>query len=325
MSLIDSSFSPPVIISFNSKDRIGGTNSNFYSIPVDLGVNQYNAVCIVQASIPKSWYNMPNNYNTFTLTELSVSTTITVPVGNYTKINLATKLASILTTASTLLGNNWIYTCSYPVYTEADDFKLTFTVSGNSGNQPSFTFSNNSPFRQLGFDVGTYNFSTNTLKSSNAINLSYVLRAFIKSNIVQETTDNILEEILSVGSFPPQSIVFFQQYAFDMNSKPFNTSTTNSWNFILEDSYGQEIDLNGVPWAFTVCFFQRTVTHELHKQELMINNEQRLFTIQQEQEKLRQQLQIVPENENVIKPLYGVRAYPDAIVDSLLEPTPKII
>lgn len=325
MSIIDSSNAPGVILSFNSKDRISGTNSNFYSNPVDLGLNQYNSVCLVQASIPKSWFNMPTNYNTFTLTELSSSTTVTIPIGNYTKINLATKLSSVLTSASVTLGHNWVYTCSYPPYTEPDDFKYTFTVTGNSGNQPIFTFSNSSPFRQIGFDVGSYSFTANTLQSVNAINLSYVLRAFIKSNIVQETTDNILEEILSVGSFPPQSVIFFQQYSFDMNSKPLNTSTNNSWNFVLQDSYGQEIDLNGIPWAFTICFFQRNITHELHKQELLINNEQRLFTIQQEQERLKQQLQIDNTSSDVIKPVFGVQAFPDAVINSLLEPVPKII
>ena len=326
MSIIDASFSPPIIISFNSKDRIGGTNSNFVSAPVDLGINQYNAVCLVQASIPKSWYNMPGGYNTFTLTELGNSTTITVTAGSYTKINLALKLQSLLTAASITLGNNWTYTCTYPPYTEPDDFKLTFTVSGNAGNQPSFTFSTLSPFRQLGFEVSTtYTFSANTLKSANAINLSYVLRAYIKSNIVQNAQDSILEEILSVGSFPPQSIVYFQQYNFDMNSKQLSTVNNNSWSFTLVDSYNQEIDLNGISWSFTLVFFQRTITHELHKSELIIQNEDRLFKIQQEQEKLKQQLNIQQEPTNIIKSIYGVKPYPDAVVDTLLEPVPKII
>ena len=325
MSIIDSSFSPPTIISFNSKDRIAGTNSNFISKPIDLGINKYNAVCIVQASIPKSYFNMPNNYNTFTLVELGIPITISVPIGNYTKINLATKLSSLLTTASTTLGNNWIYKCTYPDYTEADDFRFTFTVSGNAGNQPSFIFLDNSPFRQLGFEVDTYIFVANVLKSINAINLSYILRAFIKSNIVSETTDNILEEILNVGSFPPQSIVYFQQYNFDMNSKPLERNINNSWNFYLEDSFNQPIDLNGVPWAFTLCFFQRTITHELHKQELLISNEERLFNIEQQQQQLKSIIQPESKDDNVIKPIYGVQAFTNTIIDSLLEPLPKII
>jgi hypothetical protein len=40
MSLYDSTNSPPVVISFNSKNRISGTNSNFMSVPVDIGVNK---------------------------------------------------------------------------------------------------------------------------------------------------------------------------------------------------------------------------------------------------------------------------------------------
>lgn len=269
---------------------------------------------------------MGSGYNTFTLTELDSSTTITVPPGSYTKINLALKLQSLLIAGSVTLGHNWTYTCTYPAYTEPDDFRLTFTVSGNSGNQPSFTFTTLSPFRQLGFEASTtYTFSANTLKSANAINLSYVLRAFIKSNIVQNTQDSILEEILSVGSFAPQSIVYFQQYNFDMNSKQLSSVNNNSWNFTLVDSYNQEIDLNGISWSFTLVFFQRTTTHELHKSELIIQNEDRLFKIQQEQEKLKQQLNIQQQPTDIIKAVYGVKPYPDAVIDTFLEPTSKII
>jgi hypothetical protein len=46
----------PVVISFNSKDRISGTNSNFVSTPIDIGINKFDSVCLVSASIPKSFY-----------------------------------------------------------------------------------------------------------------------------------------------------------------------------------------------------------------------------------------------------------------------------
>lgn len=304
MSIIDSSYSTPLIVSFNSMDRTAGSNNNFVSNPVDIGINKYNAVCLVQASIPKSWYNLPSGYNSFTLREIAVNTTITIPPGNYTKISLSLKLSTLLTTASTLLGNNWVYTVSYPDYTEPDDFKFTFTVTGNGLNQPSLIFTTLSPYRQMGFDVGTYTFVGGTLQSVYAMNLNSVLRLFILSNIVSESYNSILEEILSVGNFPPQGIVYFQQYNFDGNSKALSLNNNNSWNFSLVDSLGRAVDLNGVHWAFTLVFFQRSITHELHKQDLIIKNEERLFEIQQKQEQLKKELEI--ENENIIKPKAGL-------------------
>jgi hypothetical protein len=299
MSLFDSQNSSPQIVSFNSKDRVSGTNSDFVSSPVDLGLNRFDSVALLQASIPKSYYNMPSGYNTFTLTEKTVSTTITIPVGSYNKINLASVLSTLLTAGSVTLGNNWIYAVTNPSPTVADTFKFTFTVSGNGLFQPTITMLSTSPFRQLGFEQSTsYPFVANVLTSVNAINLAYVLRMFIKSNISDTATDGILDEILSVGSFAPQSVLFYQQYNIDLNTKTFNKTNVNSWNFSITDSYNQLLDFNGISWAFTLVFYQRNVTHELHKNELMITNEQRLFSVEQSQRRLIESIKNPVESVN---------------------------
>lgn len=290
MSLYDSSLTAPIIINFNSKDRVSGTNSNFNSLPVDLGNNDYDTVCVVQASIPKSFTNCPSGYNTFTLKENATSVTVTIPAGNYNRINLQSVLATRLTLVS---PNALTYTVSYPASTQADTFHYTFSVN-SSVITVQFIFSSISPFRQLGFDVDTYTFTagvgTSTLESINALNLSYILRAFIKSNLVAESTDSILEEILSFGSYPSSSVVHYQQYNFDMNSRKFAQGAKNSWNFVLQDAFGQEINLSGVSWAFSVVFYQRNKTHEIHKSDLLITNEERLQRITEQQNGLQQEL-----------------------------------
>jgi hypothetical protein len=341
MSIFDSQNSAPQVVSFNSKDRTSGTNSDFISRPVDIGLNRFDSVALLQASIPKSYYNMPSGYNTFTLTEKAVSTTITIPIGSYNKINLASVLSTLLTTGSTTLGNNWTYVVSNPSPTVADTFKFTFTVSGNGAFQPTITMSSTSPFRQLGFEESTaYPFVANVLVSVNAINLAYVLRMFIKSNISDTATDGILDEILSVGSFAPQSVLFYQQYNIDLNTKVFNSSNSNSWNFSIVDSYGQLIDFNGISWAFTLVFYQRNTTHELHKNELMITNEQRIFSIEQTQRKLVESIknnatkETEPESEtktteeqlnkeeNVLEPIYPIKS--NYIIPELINPIEHI-
>ena len=290
MSLADYSVANHIVLNFNSKDRISGNNSNFQSAPVDLGNNAYDSVALVQASIPKSFYNMPSGYNTFTLKENSTSVTITIPQGNYTRINLQSVLATTLTTAS---PNGLTYTINYPASTSADTFHYTFSVNSITVSV-QFIFTAKSPFRQLGFDVSTYTFtpgvSTSTLESVNALNLSYILRAFIKSNIVANATDGILEELLNFGSFPSSSVMSFQQFSFDLNTRVYNRDNKNSWSFALVDSFGVEIDLNNIPWAFSLVLYQRNATHEIHKKDLLITNEERIFKIQQQQDDLKQEL-----------------------------------
>ena len=296
MSLIDKSLTNPLIVNFNSKDRVSGTNSNFNSAPIDLGNNAFDTVCLIQASIPKSFYNMPNGYNTFILREFDGATTtsvvIRIPVGSYTRINLQSVLAALLTSTS---PNLLTYTITYPPSTAADTFHYTFDVNAGPSWVISFIFSSTSPYRQLGFEIGTYTFIDTTptnseLVSAYAINLSYILRAFIKSNLVADATDSILEELLNFGSFPSNSVMSYQQVNFDMNSRAFNPNNKNSWNFILQDAFGQEIDLNGISWAFSVVFYQRNNIHEIHKTELQMSNEERLFRIEQEQQKLNSQI-----------------------------------
>jgi len=296
MSLYDATYVFPQVLNFNSKDRVSGTNSSFISLPQILGDNRYDTCCVVGASIPKSFYNMPTGFNTFKLIEngFPAGVTITVPIGSYTKNNLQTVLTSLLTAASSSM-NNLTYTVSYSSPSVADTFKYTFTISGAIlVSQPSIVMSsgNLSPFRQLGFEFGTtYTFSSNILTSVNAINLSFILRAFVKSNMVIDANGNILQELLNYGSFPMLSVVSFQQVNYDMNSRKLNPAIINSWEFSLVDTFDELIDLNGIPWEITVVFFQRSSTHEVFKQELSITNEERLFRIEKEQKQIQDKVE----------------------------------
>jgi len=295
MSLIDKTASRPFIATFDSRLRSAGTNSSFVSQPIDLGINNYNSVCVLQASIPKSFYNMPSPFNTFILRENGIDTTIVIPEGNYTKLNLSTTLSSLLTTNS---SQGWTYVVSYPNYTLVDNFKYTFTVSGNGGNQPSLIFSEGTPNRQLGFDENTTNtFSSDVLISTNAVNLAYILRMYIATDLVENADNSYLQEILNVGGTAPQGIINYVNYDIQFNSKDYNRSGSTSWRFTLLDDYGQVVDLNGVNWVFTVVFYTRSNTDEILRTDLMIRNEERLFNIQNQQENIRQEIGNIPTGQ----------------------------
>ena len=282
MSIFTSNNNHPLVINFSSQDRIEGTNNaNFTSLPIDLGVHTYNSVCLVQASIPRSFYNVPELFRTFNLIEDGVSTSITIPAGSYNKSNLLTVLKTYLNSNS---PNGWAYNINYSSASVGDTFHYTFSVSGNT-SQPSFEFTN-AMFRQLGFNQNTtYEFTADTLESINCIDLAYINRCYIKTDMIQ-SNDGTLDQILNYGSYQMLSFCYYQQNNFDLNTRDFNQNNKTSWNFSLVDEFGQLIDLNGIAWTFSVCFYERSDTHEIHRNELNIVKEDRLFKLKEEQLKL---------------------------------------
>lgn len=288
MSISNNSSTNPIVVNFSSTRKAYGDNSNFTSTPIDFKVNKYDSVCLLQASVPKSSYNIDTPYNTFILEENGVQSNITIPPASYNNINILPALTDALNTQS---SQGWTYTAYYNSATwtcgDPDNFHFHFTVSGNSGNQPKFIFGLFAMEKPLGFDPNSINpFIGDELTSKNCVNLSNITRCFIKSNIVINTFSSVLEEILSYGDFPPLSLCYYQQYSVDLNSREFNNSGINSWQFSLVDGNDQLINLNGVPWSFSLVFFQRNNLHELQGLELKIQNELRLLDLASKQEEI---------------------------------------
>lgn len=116
-------------------------------------------------------YNNETN-NTFTLRENDgendTSVTVTIPNGNYTRIELQSVLATAITNVS---PNDLTYTVSSS--TVNNSFYYLFTVN-SSVIAVQFIFAELSPHTQLGFNVNTYTFTagtgSSTLESINNIN-----------------------------------------------------------------------------------------------------------------------------------------------------------
>lgn len=269
---------PPLILSFTSRDRVQGDNSSFVSRPLNIPENKYDSVCLLQASIPRSFYNVPANRNTFILEEDGVESIVTLKPASYNVYNIQKALSDAMTLAST---HGWIYTVTYPACSEPDTFHFTFTVTGNGGIQPKIIFNTQfSMDRQLGFDeLSTNQFVGDVLESSNAVNMSFITRAFIVSDIIESAHQSVLEEVLNYADYGMSSLCYFQQQDVDINSRIFATTNTNSWSFSLVDSFGQIIDLNNIPWSFSVVLFQRQNIADLQKLEMQIKNELRSLDI----------------------------------------------
>jgi hypothetical protein len=212
-----------------------------------------------------------------TLIEKGVSRTITLEVGYYNKNTMIAELPALLNSASVLNGNNWIYTMSYRTATQIQDFKFTFSVSGNGGFQPSFSFTEDQIWLQLGFDVGTHPFVDDELLSDNIINFNPTSKLYIRSDLVSSSTDSVLQEIYSIDLVPFGSSIFYQnQGNLDLESKLLVGSQKDSFNIQLINENGQLVDLQGQDWSFSIIFYVRQDTNELIREDLRIRTLERM-------------------------------------------------
>ena len=266
----------------NSFDRIAGTSSSFSCKKLDYGNVRYSSVAVKQASIPKVFPNIPTGFNTFTLVEKGVSRTITLQVGYYNKNTMIAILPALLNSTSALNGNNWIYTITYRTALDIQNFKFTFNVSGNGGFQPSFVFTTNQIYLQLGFDVGTHPFVANTLTSDNIINFNPTSKLYIRSDLVSSSNDSVLQEIYNVDTIGFGGCIFYQnQGNLDLESKFLVGNQKDTFNIELVNEKGQLVDLQGQDWSFSIIFYVRQDTNELIREDLKIKTVEKLYQNQQ--------------------------------------------
>jgi hypothetical protein len=263
------------IVVVDSSQRYSGTSSNF-SIDLNLPAycGDFDRIALNQISLPRSWYDVATNYNTFTLREGITSVVITVPVGMYNVNSLATTIGTLLSSAS---PNGFTYTLTYPnSATVVNTNKYTITCS-NSATSKQLIFTN-SMYQQLGFAINSTNtFTGATLVSTNSISISYINRVFLKTNACSTAQDNILQEILVAGQYPSTSFVYYENINFDINSKEFTNPLNNSWDFSLYDRYGNIVDLNGLEIVFSLIFYKKSKTDELHMEHLRIQTLEKIL------------------------------------------------
>jgi len=277
---------PPQTYYINSFDRISGNHTNFNCAKLELNNQPYTHCCVKQVGIPKVFPNIPTNYNTFTLIEKGVSRTITLEVGYYNKNTMIAELPALLNQASVLNGNNWVYTITYRSALAVQNFKYTFSVSGNGGFQPSFSFTEDQIYLQLGFDVGTHVFIGSSLVSDNIINFNPTSKLYIKSDLVSSSNESILQEVLQVDTVGFGSYIFYQnQGNLDLESKQIVGDQKDSFNIQLVNENNQLVDLQGQDWSFSIIFYVRQDTQELIREDLKIKTFERLY--RNEEQKLQ--------------------------------------
>lgn len=250
-----------------SKNRISGDSNSFlYQFDINPG-DQYDSVAVLGATIPKSFYLINSFNDEFILTEDTTSVTITITHGNYTLASWRNTLTNALNANS---PNGWVYTVSYPSTTATDgnNGKLTFTVSGNT-SQPSFTFSERL-YLQMGFNANvTYQFTANTLTSVNVINLQLLAAVFIHSDVCNNKSDSVLQEIYVNDN--DYSSIRYQASAAGAYGKKISGRSNQVCRFYLTDEYSQLVNLNGLEWSFTIIFYKQNNTLDMIKNYIKLS------------------------------------------------------
>lgn len=255
----------------DSDYRLSGTSSNFtYSIKPPAN---YNKCCVVSASIPRTWYLVQDGYNTFTITEASGTRTITVPIGDYTISAFRTAITTLINT-----GTTYTYSIAYPATTS----KFIYSVTGNAGFQPTFTFPTSSVlYRLMGFDYATTNtFSANSLAGGNIPLFQHTNVVFIRSNLQKSENSSlsgdILAQIASIGN-PQLAAVVYNAVDIDKQAKDFDTKST-VFSFKITDSDGFVLDLNGIPLNIEIVFFNADVSGEISIAKALLDNNEKMIS-----------------------------------------------
>jgi hypothetical protein len=264
MSLISSS----TIFYINSDNRASGSSNDFlYQMQVPLQ-GKYDNVCVLQMSIPKSYYIVQSG-EYFTLNENVSNVNITLPVGNYTRKCFSTVVQGLLNTSS---PHAYTYAITYPTSaTAADTGLFTFTVTGNGAIQPRFIFlTTNDLNTHMGFATGSTNtFVANSLVSTQVINMQAENCLYLHSDICTNGDDDVLQEVFSNGTSDFAAITF-QQQCIDGYSKQITNNSNNVYRFNLTDENNIPINLNGQNFNFTLLMYKKNDIYEMLKQYIKL-------------------------------------------------------
>jgi hypothetical protein len=248
-----------------NKLSVSDSTSNF-SVKINLPKNNvFDRVVVSQVSIPKSFYMIPNGYNTFHLLEPNQTPQVVIiPCGNYTKSALLAQLIISLNTASLL---HYVYSVTASLLTGL----LTFGVNGIL--QPSFIFTTN-VYEQLGFASNTtYTFTNGFLVSPNVIKLQLEDTLFILSDC-SNALSGVLQEVYC-NSADFSNITFYQQNA-ELYSKHLICNQNNVFRFTITDENFRPINLNGLNMNMTLIFYKNNDESEISKENILLNNMEKL-------------------------------------------------
>ena len=278
----------------NSEYKSSGTDSNFkYEINIPQNEN-YDRVCVLQASIPMSFYLVRDGMNSFTMVEFGIEKVVSIPIGNYNYQTFQTAALSAMNDAAT---TGWVYSVSFSSSTG----KYTWKVTGNSG-QPSFIFDGHLS-QQFGFNqISTNVFTSDVLVSTNSVNFIPEPTIYIHSDICVGKTD-ILQEIYSNNTMTFSQIIYQLKTSVDAYAKKLRTTGNNTFTFFITDADNHELNTNGQKILLTILLYKKDDFSDVFKKYISwaVQKQQDLEEKQQDIEKIsieQNDNQLVNDSEN---------------------------
>lgn len=254
------------LIFINSYNRLSGNSNNFQidiSNQIRSNIN-YDKACLVNASIPKTYYLINNTSNKLIINEQGVDYTVIIQNGNYSILSLC----SYLNISSNLSQYGLSY--SYFFSPNINTGKITITVTGNNGNNVIFKFINEeNPALILGFDETTYTFN-NTITSPNIANFELtnsisICTDLIENNILFSLTPNVLS----------YNYINYQNNSLEHTNKKISKLKNVITIYLIDNISGKLLDLNGVNMSICICLFSKDIKelyYKLHIEDYLLQN-----------------------------------------------------
>lgn len=237
----------------DSRDRINsGDSSSNFMVSLVQGFGRAKKIQLQSAEIPVSYYVINSSNNSFSLTEdANPPVTVTLPLGSPSATDLATFLQTALNSVS---PGPLTYSVTF------DSSTNKFTISNAPATNFSLTFTSNSPYVQLGFNVGTTSTGT-SLTSTNVINLSGTNFFMIQLTNIPQT--NTTSKKTSYTFKVPITVAPFSTEIYTNNGQwnqivDYGNSSPVDINMLavkLVDYNNNVINLNGNDWSFTLTIF----------------------------------------------------------------------
>jgi len=246
---MSSEFLSKDLVYVNSSFRTQGNSHDFI---IDLSQqispnNDFDSICLLNFTCPKSYYLIDELNNTFTVTEGIINTVITIPSGNYDFLTLRATLQTLLQVCN----------FTYAVSANQVSGKYQFTVSNNT-SQPYFIFTSDSPHKVIGFEIDTYQFNANALTAPNIVN-------FQRTNTIELCSDIVKKSIFAsiIQNSPDFSNITYTEFNASLSSQSLIKNNVNSVRFyLLDGNTGKPLLLNGLNFSFTFCIYKKNNYYE---------------------------------------------------------------
>lgn len=205
--------------------------------------------CVVQASIPVSFYNIPNN----SVIEFSQGggeylKTLNITGGNYSLTQFLTAVDEALRDCGWSYTKDGVTHLRPTIAWDARSNKVSFTST-----LPLTLTSNTTLFKALGFTAGSHTSDTNTLRSDSCCDIRGHHMLYLNMRSVSGNMVSTLGSSNTICHAPVNVGVYATLVYANPNATPFILeSDTTSIELTIADSHGNPIDLNNMEWSVTI-------------------------------------------------------------------------